>query len=75
MTEIPVSDRDLEIVELVRCGHTIDDIAAHYDVSRWTIRDRVREIRARVGAPMMRDLPGCVDELRAAGVDRSDPPA
>ncbi len=72
--QVECSGRDREIVEHVRDGMTIDDIASHYDCSRWTIRDRVRVLRARLGASTMADLPAALDRLRAEGrvVDTSD---
>lgn len=70
---IILSPRETVLVRLIGEGFTIDDIAARYDLSRWTVRDRARRVCGKLGCAMA-DIPARHAELAAAGRIYQPPP-
>lgn len=85
-----LTERELQVLEAIDCGDEVDveEIAASLEISRYTLRDRIRSIRAKLNAPTsdvwMEHLPvvareqgisvhGCADEMPDDGEIRVVP--
>jgi len=44
------SPRELEVLELLRVGYTVKEIARRLELSEWTVRGYVVSARLRIGA-------------------------
>ncbi len=66
---VELSDCDLRIIGLIACGADTAAIEEELNMTKWTLRDRIRKLRDRYGAASMLELPDCV---RALGVTLPD---
>jgi DNA-binding CsgD family transcriptional regulator len=57
-----LSPREREIITLISTGLTTDEIAYKLDLSKWTVRDKIRKLCKMFDCPM-RELPGKVGRL------------
>lgn len=55
-----ISSKDRQVVRLISEGLSTEDIAEEMFVSRYTVRARIRRLRALVGGQTMQELPSLV---------------
>lgn len=64
---IYITPREAVLVKLIRDGLTTDDIADRYEISRWTVRDRIRRLERKLGGCRLPEIPSVYDALVKAG--------
>lgn len=60
-----MTERDIRIIGLINCGADTAVIEHEIGMNAWTLRDRIRKLRKRLGADTMLDLP---ERARALGI-------
>lgn len=64
---IYITPREAVLVRLIRDGMTTEDIASRYEISRWTVRDRIRRLEKKLGGCRFPEIPAVYDAFVADG--------
>src|SRR5262245_58488222 len=69
MSSVEFTPRQLEALDVIRCGGSTVDIEEELDVSHWRATALVRLLRERLGADTLADIPARADALGIPGGD------
>lgn len=60
------TDRQIEVLSLIRCGASTEDIADELGISEYVVRDKVRQLRLKLGHGLrMHELPDAAEQAGA----------
>ena len=62
-----LTERERDVLALIGCGYGVEDVAEEMGISGYSLRDKVKSIRAKLGLPpsdvLFADLPEKAREL------------